>query len=505
MASSGCSRVAAHVQRRQVAGVRVAQRLAREDRRGRRSRRRRAEACRAAWSSPARAPCAGHRESQLRASMKKRTIALSAAVSTPLPATSPTSTATLSPPPTGQAPYTSPPVGLVRARARRAGRSRSRAAAAATPARSRASARARCGARAGSRSRWRSPRRTSAPASRAARGRPRRSGPGSSCPTVSTPYRRGPSSIGACMTEPSGAASGPLRSTGARVRTTWPNALLSSDASWPAISSGQCTVAAVRVSRRARAEPREQRAGRAADRRGVLGHAHVHLGGVERAGDLLGGPLQPQLVAGAAALGLEQAGPLERDRGEVGERLDGRHLVLAERTAPVDARPPPARPAGCRTRPAPGRRSATPPGASSTRAVPPLRRARRRSRRPARGPPATRRRAAAAACRVRASCGHAGRERRAQVVVGEPADRVAASRPRPVTNATRGHGQHGAHVLSESRERALSPRRGSRRRRGDRGKRAWLGHRRGPRPASTDMSARAVSPPAPRSGGACRG
>ena len=54
--------------------------------------------------------CAGQSVSQLRASMKKRTIALSAAVSTPLPATSPTSTATLSPPPTGQAPYTSPPV-----------------------------------------------------------------------------------------------------------------------------------------------------------------------------------------------------------------------------------------------------------------------------------------------------------------------------------------------------------------------------------------------------------
>ena len=50
------------------------------------------------------------------------------------------------------------------------------------------------------------------------------------------------------MTEPSGAASGPLRSTGLRVRTTWPNALLSSDASCAATSSGQCTVAAVRVS-----------------------------------------------------------------------------------------------------------------------------------------------------------------------------------------------------------------------------------------------------------------
>ena len=53
---------------------------------------------------------AGESVSQLRASTKKRTIALRAAVSTPLPATSPTSTATASPF-TGQAPYTSPPVG----------------------------------------------------------------------------------------------------------------------------------------------------------------------------------------------------------------------------------------------------------------------------------------------------------------------------------------------------------------------------------------------------------
>ena len=54
---------------------------------------------------------AGESVSQLRASTKKRTIALRAAVSTPFPATSPTSTATASPRPTGQAPYTSPPVG----------------------------------------------------------------------------------------------------------------------------------------------------------------------------------------------------------------------------------------------------------------------------------------------------------------------------------------------------------------------------------------------------------
>ena len=45
----------------------------------------------------------GFGESQLRASTKKRTIALSAAVSTPFPATSPTSTAT-SPPGSTQAP-----------------------------------------------------------------------------------------------------------------------------------------------------------------------------------------------------------------------------------------------------------------------------------------------------------------------------------------------------------------------------------------------------------------
>ncbi len=43
-----------------------------------------------AWASTA----AGEVSSQLRASTKKRTIALSAAVSTPLPATSPTSRAT---------------------------------------------------------------------------------------------------------------------------------------------------------------------------------------------------------------------------------------------------------------------------------------------------------------------------------------------------------------------------------------------------------------------------
>jgi hypothetical protein len=53
-----------------------------------------------AWSKT----FAGERASQLRASMKKRTIALSAAVSTPLPATSPTSTATELPSPTGHAP-----------------------------------------------------------------------------------------------------------------------------------------------------------------------------------------------------------------------------------------------------------------------------------------------------------------------------------------------------------------------------------------------------------------
>ena len=46
---------------------------------------------------------AGELSSQLRASTKKRTIALSAAVSTPLPATSPTSTAT-SPPGSRQTP-----------------------------------------------------------------------------------------------------------------------------------------------------------------------------------------------------------------------------------------------------------------------------------------------------------------------------------------------------------------------------------------------------------------
>jgi hypothetical protein len=46
---------------------------------------------------------AGQTVSQLRASMKNRTIALSAAVSTPFPATSPTSTA-MAPLPNGHAP-----------------------------------------------------------------------------------------------------------------------------------------------------------------------------------------------------------------------------------------------------------------------------------------------------------------------------------------------------------------------------------------------------------------
>ena len=278
----------------------------------------------------------------------------------------------------------------------------------------------------------------------------------------------------------------------------------SSDASWAAISSGSGRSPPCAVSPARESEPREQRAGPAADGRGVLRHAQVHLGRVERAGDLLGGPLQPQLVTGAPALGLEQAGPLERDRREVGERLDGRHLLLPERTAPVDRGHHQRARAGCRTRPAPGRRSATPRWrvvhTRCARLFAELGR-HRVGQLGGRLPGVDARQEERAACRT--SRGHAGRERRAQLVVGEPADRVAAAAPRRSRTRRRTRGARRARAERAARACALATARG--RRTGGPGEAGLAGSSRGPLPCFQDMCARAVSPPVPRSGGACPG
>ena len=155
----------------------------------------------------------------------------------------------------------------------------------------------------------------------------------------------------------------------------------------------------------ARVQAREQGVRAAGDGGRVLHHARVDLVQVERGGHRRRRALQPQLVAGALALGLEQARPLERHRREVGEPLDHRQLRGSERVGLVerghDERA--ERPADLAPHRAHDHRRGAVALPHALRRAP--RRARRRSPPSGRAPPPRRRRAAGEASGCAASGG----------------------------------------------------------------------------------------------------
>ena len=80
----------------------------------------------------------------------------------------------------------------------------------------------------------------------------------------------------------------------------------------------------------ARVDARQQGARAAGHRRGVPRHPVVHLFELERAGHVLDGALEAQLVASASPLPVELAGALERQRRELGQCAERSQVVGTE-------------------------------------------------------------------------------------------------------------------------------------------------------------------------------
>ena len=87
---------------------------------------------------------------------------------------------------------------------------------------------------------------------------------------------------------------------------------------------------------RPRVEPGEERLARPGHARRLAHHLAMHLLGLERGGHRLGRAPQPQLVAGAPRLGVEQGGPLDGKGGQLGHHLHGTQVRGLEGAARVD-------------------------------------------------------------------------------------------------------------------------------------------------------------------------
>ena len=135
-------------------------------------------------------------------------------------------------------------------------------------------------------------------ASRVSSSSPASSKPGGPCATLSTPYSRGPSSIGACISP----ARAPAAATASAPTCASPGPLSAS-------AAGGWSIATVRSSP-ARASWRVRTAWVApVVLGGVLHHAPVDVGQLQRARHRLAGPLQEHLVAGPARLGSQAGRP----------------------------------------------------------------------------------------------------------------------------------------------------------------------------------------------------
>ena len=224
-------------------------------------------------------------------------------------------------------------------------------------------------------------------------------------------------------------------------------------------------------------EAGEERAGRARDRGGVRRHPRIDLVRVERAGDRLGGALQPQLLARPAALRLQQRGPLERHCREVRERLDRRAAAPCRAGAARSATRPRALPGMLPNSPRTGHTIRTP------RAASPRRRAPSRS-----SPASIASISSGAACHASTRGSSSVRPRTSRLI-----DASSAWRSSSVANHAGGctcgclaglggherhgrDGQDGARVLHHAGERALAPGHGRWGRRALRRKRRRVGH-----------------------------